>query len=220
MANCEACCSISQFSRVPWICVSSCILVAITQSNNCASSFYFPGILVGPYLEFANYRELIDGSVFKIIEKEPEARRAAVTVPGRLVPRGRKRVAYRKLVTGLLYLGLFVFYGGQYNYGIAVQDWFANKSIFYRYEIFAFMFRISIDTGVFFNDSIAIFQLCGVFERMKYYAIWTLTEVTVYLTTNLLHLLMCALGSCYPYCPWVHRIRPCWRDPWGRRSKR
>ncbi|KAI0092435.1 MBOAT, membrane-bound O-acyltransferase family-domain-containing protein [Irpex rosettiformis] len=124
-------------------------------------AFYFPGILVGPYLEFANYRALIDGSVFKIIEKESEARRAAVTIPGRLVPRGRKRVAYRKMVTGLVYLGLFVFFGGQYNYSIAIQDWFPSKSILYR---------------------IAIFQVCGVFERMKYYAIWTLTEGAAILT--------------------------------------
>ncbi|KAI0698596.1 MBOAT, membrane-bound O-acyltransferase family-domain-containing protein [Cytidiella melzeri] len=124
-------------------------------------SFYFPGIIVGPYLEYANYRDLIDGSVFKVIEKESEARRAAVTVPGRLVPRGRKRVAYKKMVQGLVYLGLFVVLGGQYNYSIALKDSFADNSLLYR---------------------IAIFQICGIFERMKYYAIWTLTEGASILT--------------------------------------
>ncbi|KAI0347445.1 MBOAT-domain-containing protein [Trametopsis cervina] len=124
-------------------------------------SFYFPGILVGPYIEYANYRDLVDGSVFKVIEKEDEARRAAVTVPGRSVPRGRKRVAYRKMILGLIYLGLFVALGGQYNYAVATQDWFAKKNILYR---------------------IALFQLCGFFERTKYYAIWTLTEGAAILT--------------------------------------
>jgi len=124
-------------------------------------SFYFPGVLVGPYLEFANYRDLVDGSVFKILEKEDDAKRAAVTVPGRLVPRGRKRVAYFKMFMGLIYLGLFVVLGGQYNYSIAVKDGFVDKSLLYR---------------------IAIFQICGFFERTKYYAIWTLTEGASILT--------------------------------------
>ncbi|KAJ3558940.1 hypothetical protein NM688_g636 [Phlebia brevispora] len=124
-------------------------------------AFYFPGILVGPYLEFADYMNLIDGTLFKAIDKESEERRAAVKVPGRLVPRGRKRVAYRKMIMGLMYLGIFVVLGGQYNYGIAIQDWFAQKSLLYR---------------------ISIFQLCGFLERSKYYAIWTLTEGASILT--------------------------------------
>lgn len=78
---------------------------------------------------------LIDGSLFKIIDKEAEEKRAAVTIPGRLVPRGRKRVAYRKMVTGLVYLGLFVVFGGQYNFSIATQDSFVQRSLFYRYVL-------------------------------------------------------------------------------------
>ncbi|PSR73493.1 hypothetical protein PHLCEN_2v10785 [Hermanssonia centrifuga] len=104
---------------------------------------------------------LIDGSLFKVIDKETEERRASVSVPGRLVPRGRKRVAYRKMVMGLAYLGLFVVMGGQYNFGIATQDWFPKKSLIYR---------------------VAIFQICGFLERSKYYAIWTLTEGASILT--------------------------------------
>lgn len=80
---------------------------------------------------------LIDGSLFKIIDKEAEEKRAAVTIPGRLVPRGRKRVAYRKMVTGLVYLGLFVVFGGQYNFSIATQDSFVQRSLFYRYVLVA-----------------------------------------------------------------------------------
>lgn len=89
-------------------------------------------MLVGPYLEFADYMDLIDGTRFKLLEKADDGKFKAVSIPGRLVPRGRKRVAYRKMVMGLIYLGLFVVLGGQYNYGIAVQDWFVQKGLLYR----------------------------------------------------------------------------------------
>ena len=75
---------------------------------------------------------LVDGSLYKIIDKEAEERRKAVTVPGRLVPRGRKRVAYRKMIVGLAYLGAFVVFGGQYNYSIALDSSFPKKSLWYR----------------------------------------------------------------------------------------
>ncbi|GJE84957.1 MBOAT-domain-containing protein [Phanerochaete sordida] len=124
-------------------------------------AFYFPGILVGPYLEFADYMDLIDQTRFKALEKADDEKIKAISVPGRLIPRGRKRVAYWKMFMGLVYLGLFVVLGGQYNYGIAVQDWFVQKSLLYR---------------------IGIYQICGFFERTKYYAVWTLTEGAAILT--------------------------------------
>ncbi len=77
--------------------------------------------------------DLIHNIPFKALEKDLDEKRAAARVPGRLVPRGRKRVAYRKLAMGLAYLGMFVVLGGQYNYGIAIQDWFGQKSLWYRY---------------------------------------------------------------------------------------
>lgn len=76
--------------------------------------------------------DLIDGTRFKALEKAEDEKFKAVSIPGRLVPRGRKRVAYRKMVTGLIYLGLFVVLGGQYNYGMATQDWFVTKPLLYR----------------------------------------------------------------------------------------
>jgi lysophospholipid acyltransferase len=51
---------------------------------------------------------------------------------GRKVPKGRKRVAYRKLVIGLIWLGLFVTLGGSHNYSVVLQPWFATRNIFYR----------------------------------------------------------------------------------------
>ncbi|KAF7966921.1 hypothetical protein HWV62_36567 [Athelia sp. TMB] len=115
-------------------------------------AFYFPGFLVGPYLDFASYMSLIDESVYA---------GAATTKKGRKVPKGRKRVAYRKMVTGLGFLALFVTMSGSWNFGVAIQDWFRQRSWLYR---------------------VAYFQVCGVIERSKYYAIWTLTEGASILT--------------------------------------
>ncbi|KAI9572388.1 MBOAT, membrane-bound O-acyltransferase family-domain-containing protein [Boletus coccyginus] len=116
-------------------------------------SFYFPGVLVGPYLDYASYASLIDESLFKSVEFMKPTRRA--------IPNGRKRVAYRKMLMGLVFLGLFVVLGPSYNFAIALMPWFAEQTLLYR---------------------IAAFQFYGFVERCKYYAIWTLTEGASILT--------------------------------------
>ncbi|PAV20812.1 MBOAT-domain-containing [Pyrrhoderma noxium] len=113
-------------------------------------SFYYPGFLVGPYLDFASYMSLIDETIYKANGSKNETEKK-----GRLVPKGRKRVAYRKLITGLIFLGLFVTQNGKFNFSVSLQDQFIKESLLYR---------------------IAFIQICGFFERTKYYAIWTLTE--------------------------------------------
>ena len=64
----------------------------------------------------------------------------------RLLPDGRKRVAYRKLLTGLAFLGLYVTQIGTFSFEEALKDWFTTKSLLYR---------------------IAFFQVWGFFERSK-----------------------------------------------------
>ncbi|EMD40473.1 hypothetical protein CERSUDRAFT_111072 [Gelatoporia subvermispora B] len=120
-------------------------------------AFYFPGILVGPSLEFADYMTLVEGTQFKALQQT----NGDAHGKKKYVPKGRKRVAYVKMLKGLAYLGLFVTCIGSFNYGVAIQDWFAEKSFLYR---------------------IVYFQICGFFERTKYYAIWTLTEGASILT--------------------------------------
>ncbi|KAG0700048.1 MBOAT, membrane-bound O-acyltransferase family-domain-containing protein [Suillus ampliporus] len=117
-------------------------------------SFYFPGVLVGPYLDYASYMSLIDESIFK--SAEGKCNNASRTIPD-----GRKRVAYRKMLTGLVFLGIFVVLSPSFYYGIAVTPWFLTQGFIYR---------------------MAYFQLCGFIERSKYYAIWTLTEGASILT--------------------------------------
>jgi lysophospholipid acyltransferase len=112
--------------------------------------FYFPGLLVGPYLDYQEYNDLINETTFK----KPEVRDKAKA--GRLIPNGRKRVAYMKMLMGLIYLGIFVVFGGKHNFSVVLTPWFASKPLLFR---------------------IAAFQVYGTLERTKYYAIWTLTEV-------------------------------------------
>lgn len=118
-------------------------------------SFYFPGILVGPYLDFAEYMDLINETVFQAEHVKSK------TKAGRRLPSGRKRTAYTKMLMGLIYLGLFVVLGGTYNFAAALTPSFAKKSLLTR---------------------IVLFQAFGPVERAKYYAIWTLTEGASILT--------------------------------------
>ncbi|THH12341.1 hypothetical protein EW145_g8 [Phellinidium pouzarii] len=120
-------------------------------------SFFFPGFLVGPYLDFASYISLVDESLFSTKKgKEKEA-----FTGGRRIPKGRKRVAYKKLLIGLAFLGLYVTQIGTFNLGVSLQKWFVQKNLLYR---------------------IVFIQLCGFIERTKYYAIWTMTEGASILT--------------------------------------
>ncbi|KAJ7873378.1 MBOAT, membrane-bound O-acyltransferase family-domain-containing protein [Mycena olivaceomarginata] len=89
-----------------------------TSDSNPRAQILLPGILVGPYLDYVDYMDLVNETMFKKL--------AVKGKNGRNVPAGRKRVAYRKMI--------------------------------------------------------AVFQLCGVIERTKYYAIWTLTEGASILT--------------------------------------
>ncbi|KAI9572390.1 MBOAT, membrane-bound O-acyltransferase family-domain-containing protein [Boletus coccyginus] len=72
-----------------------------------------------------------------------------------------KRVAYRKVLTGLVFGGLYTVLIPSYNFKIALTPWFAEQSLLYR---------------------IAVFQFCGFAERCKFYATWTLTEGASILT--------------------------------------
>ncbi|KAF9563341.1 endoplasmic reticulum protein [Agrocybe pediades] len=118
-------------------------------------SFYFPGILVGPYLDYTEYMDLINETMFK------DANVKATIKSGRRLPPGRKRAAYTKMFMGLFYLAAFVLLGGQYNFGVALNAKFMQMPLWKR---------------------IAVFQLSGPIERAKYYAIWTLTEGASILT--------------------------------------
>ena len=148
--------------------MSACsTFVSFSRASPVSCRCYFPGVLVGPYLTYAEYSALVDESLFKSA--------GGKTKPGRAIPLGRKRVAYYKMLSGLVYLGLFVVLGGSFNYGVALTPWFTTKNLIYRSVSFYSSRKYGGNTNL--GYSITYFQFCGVIERCKYYAIWTLTEV-------------------------------------------
>lgn len=81
------------------------------------TSLYFPGILVGPSLEFASYMSVVNASGYKSEGKTSGSR----------LPPGRKRVAYWRALQGIAFLGLFVLYGGQYDFTYMLENsWFTR----------------------------------------------------------------------------------------------
>ncbi|TEB29423.1 endoplasmic reticulum protein [Coprinellus micaceus] len=118
-------------------------------------SFYFPGILVGPYLDFAEYMDVVNETMFTHPDVRPKIK------PGRKTPSYRKRAAYTRMLLGLVYLGIFVVLGPTFNFAAGLKPEFLQKNLLTR---------------------IISFQLNGPVERCKYYAIWTLTEGASILT--------------------------------------
>ncbi|KAI0303083.1 MBOAT, membrane-bound O-acyltransferase family-domain-containing protein [Russula brevipes] len=118
-------------------------------------SLYFPGVLVGPYLEYETYLALVDGTLFDVTGG------GAASEPRRPIPNGRKRTAYRKMLFALAYLGIYMGVAPKISFHTAVTDWFLEQSLPYR---------------------ILIVQIAGFVERSKYYGVWILTEGASILT--------------------------------------
>lgn len=79
----------------------------------------------------------------------------------RKLPKGRKRVAYSKMALGLFFLGCYVLLATKYNYRVTLQPAFAKMPLLQR---------------------LFWFQIYAPSERVKYYAVWTLTEGAAILT--------------------------------------
>ena len=162
---------------------------------------FFPS-LVGPASDYASYEALIDGSIFVFPPGTNEASRRAVkdnqksldgtsngspsAVPGEededvqavvsatktassrvRIPKRRKTVAYRKLVTGLVMLGLYSTFGSVWGYGRIIEEgaWWSGKSVFGKW---IYVMR------------------AGFTARTKYYALWSISEVSVVLGPGLI----------------------------------
>jgi lysophospholipid acyltransferase len=96
---------------------------------------------------YNDYQDVITERLFDLKQVKGDTRK---------IPSGRKRVAYTKMLSGLCYLGIYVVFGSKYNFCAMLEPWFAELS---------------------FPRRVLAAQFFGVFERVKYYAIWTLTEV-------------------------------------------
>jgi len=92
----------------------------------CLHRLYFPGVLVGPYLEYATYSSLVNGTlVDEAAGGGPEACRP--------IRNGRKRTAYRKMLFALGYLGIYMGVAPKISFHTAVTDWFLEQSLPYRF---------------------------------------------------------------------------------------
>lgn len=122
MAVKEGCEDFSLSPGIPRIRVSfpRKILPFILNHNR----FYFPGLLVGPYLDFVDYLDLVHDKSFQGQDVKGKN--------GRNLPPGRKRVAYRKMVKGLLWLGFFILFGPNYTFSAALRPEFLAKSFWMR----------------------------------------------------------------------------------------
>lgn len=88
-------------------------------------TFYFPGFIVGPYLEYTEYDALVTEKLFKSATP-PKHLQDPSFVQSRLLPSGRKRVGYFKLATGLAYLLLFVTLNGRFSFAQTLKPWFGR----------------------------------------------------------------------------------------------
>ena len=76
-------------------------------------------------MEYASYSSSIKGA--PLIPEDIK------TLHGnRRMPRGRKRAAYMRLLTGLVVLGAYVTLGPQYNHERMLDSKFAHNSLWYR----------------------------------------------------------------------------------------
>jgi len=96
---------------------------------------YFPGVLVGPYLEFATYSSMIAGSLFNVTSSGSSELR-------RPIPIGRKRIAYRKMLFALGYLGIYMGVSPKISFQTSVTDWFLELSLPSRFVRPFFRIRI------------------------------------------------------------------------------
>lgn len=85
--------------------------------------------------------------------------------PRLLIPRGRKTVAYRKLLIGLFFLGVFMGLSGVINYERILKEklWWSSKS---------------------WLSKLAYTFAAGFMARTKYYGIWSLSEVSFTLSLS------------------------------------
>lgn len=91
-----------------------------------ASSFFFPSILAGPSFTYASYISFTSHALFakETDVKSPKSRSS--------IPPGRRRKAIKRLLTGVVYLGIYSFYGAKIGYGQMLEAGFEGNALSYR----------------------------------------------------------------------------------------
>jgi len=118
--------------------------------------FFFPSFMIGPAFDYVDYHKWLETTMFDV----PPNSKAPPTRPGRRVPRSGTP-ATRKLITGLIWVALYVLFGPWYNSSTVLDDSYWKYNFFRR---------------------VWILEMLGFSSRLKYYGVWTLTEGACILT--------------------------------------
>jgi lysophospholipid acyltransferase len=115
--------------------------------------FFFPSMLIGPAFDFIDYRHWLDTTMFEV---------PATIDPAKKPPTRRKRKIPRsgtpamiKLVTGLLWIGLFVKLAGHFYPEVLLEPEFTE---------YGFLRRL------------LVLHMVPLTARTKYYGVWTISE--------------------------------------------
>ena len=115
--------------------------------------FFFPSLFAGPAFDYVDYRRWIETTMFDV---------PAGTDPS-IKPKTRKKrkipqshiPATIKLITGLVWILLFLQFNPRYNANLVLSD---------QYLLYGFFRRVWL------------LEMLGFTTRMKYYGVWSLTE--------------------------------------------
>lgn len=115
--------------------------------------FFFPSLLAGPAMDFAEYKRWLDTSMFDVPSTVDPAKRPP-TRKKRRIPRSATPAMW-KLASGLVWLGLFLAGSGWYSPEGLVADSYMDHGLLGR---------------------IWIMYMTNLTARMKYYGVWSMTE--------------------------------------------
>lgn len=122
--------------------------------------------MAGPPSDFATYDALVNNTLFTSPPASnatsalaaSESKSAARTHKKSRTPALRKTVAYQKLALGLMFLAIYALYGGKASHERLLDaKWWYSHSKLWRF---------------------GFIQLAGFMARSKYYAVWTVAEVS------------------------------------------
>ncbi|KAJ0116531.1 hypothetical protein J7T55_007511 [Diaporthe amygdali] len=115
--------------------------------------FFFPSLLCGPAMDFAEYRRWLDTSMFEVPTAVDPAKKPP-TRKKRRIPRSATPSMW-KLATGLVWIICFLNFSGWYNTDLLLDDSYMDYSLPRR---------------------LWILHMTNFTARMKYYGVWSMTE--------------------------------------------
>ncbi|KAI6778250.1 Lysophospholipid acyltransferase [Emericellopsis cladophorae] len=114
---------------------------------------FFPALFAGPAFDYAEYRRWIDTTMFDLPAQVDPAKKPPVRKKRRIPRSGTP--ATLKALTGLLWIGLFMWLSGPYSHEHLVADSFMTYGVVRR---------------------VWMLYMTGLVARFKYYGVWSLTE--------------------------------------------